>query len=767
MTDSKAPWLARGSAIALMMAAGIALAACGGGGGLNEDESATLQERLDTAEADAAAADAAREVAEAEAAAAETAKATAEAEKATAEAEKAVADTAREVAVAEAAAAETAKATAEAEKATAEAEKVAADTAREAAEADAAAAETARLAAEAETAAADAARELAVAAREAAVAEAAAAQAATETAKAEAAVARTDQQAAETAQAAAEMARIAAEENAAGQMTQAETANMAAQVAAAAVEQANAALIMAQDEQKKAEDERDAAIAARDEAQRLLGLARAATALAEQQGRDAEAEQDRLEQENEEARQELIQVQAQQVFLGLVTEAGTAAPTLVTASYNENASVATAPPVTFSSTTGRAARPWFVTSFSNRTASNVDRLDVYTDVERLPDIPFKDSDYNDGTTDNLVVDQAGDPVSNGMVVDAEGDVINRLRVTGTQDDTASSSFPRTTVTPKSFNLFHRGMTSTEFEGVRGDLLRDFDMDNDTDAADRNTQGFRDALETAGITRSQFNQYIRGDGVFRDTDRHPFRYSVEFGGSLGGADGTYRCGGANKAVTCDVDYRGGKSFNFDGAWSFAPSRGTVGVDVVDETYMYFGLWSRENLNPGQGDTVWSFRAFHGGNDSRDDDVDDVNGTATYSGPAVGYYAIYQPLGTQSDHGEFSATATLTADFDSATETLEGRIDQFSGHSDWFLTLKRQDIAAGAVTASTDDNPQDVSWSIGGIPHDGGKWGAAFYSNLDSDKRANTVPSGVAGNFEAEYSTVGRLIGAFGAHCRTGC
>ena len=61
MTHSKAPWLTRGSAIALMMAAGIALAACGGGGGLNEDESATLQERLDTAEAEAAAADAARE----------------------------------------------------------------------------------------------------------------------------------------------------------------------------------------------------------------------------------------------------------------------------------------------------------------------------------------------------------------------------------------------------------------------------------------------------------------------------------------------------------------------------------------------------------------------------------------------------------------------------------------------------------------------------------------------------------------------------------
>ena len=61
MTDSKAPWLARGSAIALMMAAGIALAACGGGGGLNEDEAAGLKQEVEEAQTQAAAADTARE----------------------------------------------------------------------------------------------------------------------------------------------------------------------------------------------------------------------------------------------------------------------------------------------------------------------------------------------------------------------------------------------------------------------------------------------------------------------------------------------------------------------------------------------------------------------------------------------------------------------------------------------------------------------------------------------------------------------------------
>ena len=50
MTNSKAPWLTRGGAIALMAAAGIALAACSGGGGLNEDEAAGLQREVKEAQ---------------------------------------------------------------------------------------------------------------------------------------------------------------------------------------------------------------------------------------------------------------------------------------------------------------------------------------------------------------------------------------------------------------------------------------------------------------------------------------------------------------------------------------------------------------------------------------------------------------------------------------------------------------------------------------------------------------------------------------------
>ena len=310
MTDSKAPWLARGSAIALMMAAGIALAACGGGGGLNEDEGAGLKQEVEEAQTQAAAALAAQLVEEAARIAAEAAQAAAEAEKATAEAEKAAADTAREVAVAEAAAAETAKATAEAETAAADAARELAVAAREVAEAEAAEAETARLAAEAETAAANAVRELAVAARVMAEADAAAARAATETAVAEAAAARAAQQAAEKARDAAGVAQRLAEENADEQVALAETAKMEARDAAAAVVQAKAALIVAQDMQKQAEDERDAAVTAEATARQQLQTALAATTAEERRRQEAERQ---AEQQQEQLQQQLTE--AEQVAL--------------------------------------------------------------------------------------------------------------------------------------------------------------------------------------------------------------------------------------------------------------------------------------------------------------------------------------------------------------------------------------------------------------------------------------------------------------------
>ena len=98
MTNSKAPWLTRGGAIALMAAAAIALAACSGGGGLNEDEAAGLQQELKEARAQATLDAAARMTAETEAALAQTAKETAEAEATVARTAQVAAETAKKLA---------------------------------------------------------------------------------------------------------------------------------------------------------------------------------------------------------------------------------------------------------------------------------------------------------------------------------------------------------------------------------------------------------------------------------------------------------------------------------------------------------------------------------------------------------------------------------------------------------------------------------------------------------------------------------------------
>ena len=803
MTDSKAPWLARGSAIALMMAAGIALAACGGGGGLNEDESAGIQQQLEDAQAQATADAAARVTAEAEAAAAETAKETAEAEKLKAEAEKAAADTARDVAVAEAAAAEMAKATAEAEKAKAETEKAAADAAREVAVAEAAAAETARLAAVAETAAAETARELAVAAKKTAEAEAAAARAATETAVAEAAEARTAQQAAETAKDAAEAAQRLAEDNADAQVALAETAKMEARDADAAVVQANAALTVAQDEQKAAEDERDVAIAARDEAQRQLGLALAATTAEERRRQEAEAEQDRLEQVAEDAQQQVTRADARQVREGLAATIGIAdsgfVDPMVTPKYNAAADVSgTGGSFSNSNPTTGSLSGWFKTAFVKSTRDQIDRLEIYSNVEAVKSIRFRDSDYNDGTADDADIpntgvvgpydgtpvdhdDNAGTP---NVVISPEGMIINWLSIPADigRKDAVASPFPRESGT-ESYTLNDRGISEFDFLGIdtsatdyNGDDVHDRDdirrlLEGYTDDENMVVEGYTDEqLDTTAdgldITRQELSRYIRG-ASFRDTTRYPQRYEYETRGSLGGASGTFRCGG-NTQVTCSVR-RTGSELEFPapgpGTWTFRPSSASVSVRVEDSEYMYFGWWSRQNTGTGS----WEFKAFHGpgGTDGhRVTDVTGVTGSAEYQGPAAGYYAIYEPASAGSEHGAFTATATLTADFDASPNTVSGTIDQFSGHADWSLSLEQANITGGNVVPT--DN--SVIWTIGDDPAAaGGSWEASFYSNLapEDPPVVDLVPSGIAGTFRATYDQVGSLIGAFGAECETGC
>ena len=179
-----------------------------------------------------------------------------------------------------------------------------------------------------------------------------------------------------------------------------------------------------------------------------------------------------------------------------------------------------------------------------------------------------------------------------------------------------------------------------------------------------------------------------------------------------------------------------------------------MPVDDDSYMYFGWWKRELESTG----VLSFQMFSDGMHEVADTTAALTGTATYTGPAVGQYAIYQPAGDDSEAGSFTARAELTANF-GAVDTegmLSGQVTNFSNASDWSITLKSAAINTGTVTGG------DVSWTIAGNTEDGGMWDAQFFSDVDVFAG---YPEGVAGTFDAKFGDVGRLIGAFGAHCST--
>ena len=219
------------------------------------------------------------------------------------------------------------------------------------------------------------------------------------------------------------------------------------------------------------------------------------------------------------------------------------------------------------------------------------------------------------------------------------------------------------------------------------------------------------------------------------------------GSFDGASGTFQCSGG----ACTVRNTGG-GYVLDGEWTFRTSKSSR-VNVPDEEFMHFGWWRQKTNAPG----AFAYGTFSSvGSAVSGNGFATLQGSATYEGPAIGQYAIYQPLGTQSNHGEFKATARFTANFD--TEMLSGSVSGFDVSSGWSLTLQETSMSDGSVSQG------DVSWTIDGNIQDGGNWNGAFHSEIDP--YVDDIPDGLTGTFDAAYgptaNPVGRLVGAFGTH-----
>ena len=444
------------------------------------------------------------------------------------------------------------------------------------------------------------------------------------------------------------------------EMTEAELDRVKQEIEKAEAEAANAKA-----EAGKARAEAEKAKAEADAEKRSADAAEAAQ-------REAENERERLENEAAETERKLAQTHAKFAFDGMVTDANSAGAVSVTPQYRALARVTTTPAVAFRNSNTSTSRRWFISSFSNSSATHDDELVVFSDVnapgrQAIRDFPAYETDFDsDGTID-------ADGIS--ITTDRGGLV-------------KSPAFPT------------------------GGLEKTFPLSDDMGTPD-------DA---------------RDDTTGR------------ISGSLHGVPGYFEC---QHTDACVITHKGASYEITTGTWWFIPGSPTSPISIPDASYMHFGWWKRVQKS----DDAYSFGTFSGGTvPVTANEFNSLDGTATYVGPAIGQYAIYQPLGAQSAAGSFTATASLSADF--AANTLSGGVTGFSNSPDWELTFNQKLMSGGTVSDGV------VNWTISGNTEVGGTWDGAFFSKYAA--YGGEEPDGITGTFTAAYDDVGRIAGAYGAH-----
>lgn len=498
-------------------------------------------------------------------------------------------------------------------------------------------------------------------------------------------------------------------------------------------------LEQAQQETETAEQETERERQARETAERERDAARRERDAAQGEVTTAEQEARQAEEERDEAQQKLNRFVALEIVTAIpdnISKGSIAVPAL---SHRQPALV-TVPGATFTSTSTGTSGGWFKTTRSGSSEQRRDFAEIYSNVEAPFREDIRDHSLGTGLTPN----------EQGRYVGADNHI--NILTANHGSIAASSRFPRPSTQrqgeSETFTVTDRGPDQTQKDAAiaakaAADLARQ--SDPTAEPYDTSLPDYRLPV--------------------RNGDRYPERYSVDIPGTLMGAPGTFRCEAAAAGGTCSVDLSGPSNYVFAASsaeWQFIPSSATAKVIIPDAEYMWFGWWKREPIEttPNAVNAIFGFASNYGGTNAQTS-LAGATGSATYEGSAIGYYAFYDIEAAEDDRsrsGKFQAKATLTADFGYGTAegTLSGSITDFDTEPTWAVTLQSQSISSGAVAPVADS----VSWSIRGLPRDGGQWEAAFYSNFESPA-ATAQPTGVAGAFTAQYGTHRKMIGSFGA------
>ena len=274
---------------------------------------------------------------------------------------------------------------------------------------------------------------------------------------------------------------------------------------------------------------------------------------------------------------------------------------------------------------------------------------------------------------------------------------------------------------------------------------------------------------SGDSNIQASGFSTGNAAFvHGTDATVFGETIRISGTYAGAPGVYRCVEGTSASDC-TSQGTNSGIELGGTWAFEPNPGAMAMQS-DSVYSYFGWWLRVDGNGNYSPSV-----FHGHNNP--DSTAALNippaltGKATYSGPAVGKYAI---AGLPNMGGHFTADASLSVDFE-ANNTggnvggIEGAVTNFMAGGTampWQVDFNA-DTDGLAATGAFDGT---ATWTIDGTASatstvNTGKYRGTFRPN-NAATPADNFPMSATGSWEVPFvaandsEAIGHMIGAFG-------
>ena len=423
----------------------------------------------------------------------------------------------------------------------------------------------------------------------------------------------------------------------------------------------------------------------------------------------------------------------------------------------------------------------------------------FTAADELNKVEMMDDPDSTDPADMVPVEHQFMPVSGSQMSLSKGFSSEMHMRSSTDDGTGAT-------TTDEINLFTNmeapGSMSWAMYYATADRSGVSGMANTTEPADNTQPRIGQITIQVDETQDNFNGKLLSSPAFPSGDSQDWIYNSDneatlgvneetrggrmMDGSFNGVSGRFTCSGAVDACTVSTDENGDID-ELGGAWVFVPGSVRSQIPDVDHDadYLAFGWWLR-GVTDSDGDTTYSIGTFADGADlmTFDNIRTNLEGTASYSGPAGGKYARKTlnaegaTIGLRAGH--FTADATLTAHFggdDVAVSnqfSISGKVQNLMDENDhalagWTVDLMKAGFAASGVNAvAAPDGVTAVAETFYGETTGKGDWAGQFYgpdvvddpATGDVDESETGYPTGVAGEFTAHFSN-GHVIGAFGA------